>query len=77
MHVSCEPIARCTSAAATDESTPPESPQITFASPTSSLIFVTSSSMYAPVVHDGVALQTPNRKFSISSPPRGVCTTSG
>ncbi len=29
MQVSWSPIARCTSAAATDESTPPDSPQIT------------------------------------------------
>ena len=32
--VSWSPIARCTSSAATDESTPPESPQMTLPSPT-------------------------------------------
>ena len=33
-HVSWSPTARCTSSAATDESTPPDSPQITCPSPT-------------------------------------------
>ncbi len=45
------PMARCSRAAATDESTPPESPQITFSSPTISLIVATDSSMKRPIVH--------------------------
>src|SRR6185312_15375081 len=76
-HVSWSPTARCTSAAATDESTPPDSPQITRASPTSARIRTTSRSTKEPGVHVGCKPQIRNRKFSISSRPRGVCATSG
>ena len=44
-HVSWSPIARCTSRAATDESTPPESPQITRPVPTCARILSICSSM--------------------------------
>ena len=78
MQVSWSPTARCTSAAATDESTPPESPQITRCSvPTSSRIRATSVSMKWPGVQSGVAPQTSKRKLLRISPPRGVCATSG
>ena len=43
--VSRSPIARCTISAATDESTPPDSPQIARPSPTCSRISATCSSM--------------------------------
>ncbi len=43
-HVSWSPTARCTSSAATEESTPPERPQITLPSPTCSRIRRTCSS---------------------------------
>ncbi len=77
MQVSWLPMARCTSAAATAESTPPDSPQITRDVPTVRRTFAISSSMNAPGVHDGSAPHTSNRKFSITSLPRGVCATSG
>jgi hypothetical protein len=64
-------------AAATDESTPPESPQTTCDAPTCVRTFDSSLSMKAPGVHSATAWQTSNRKFEISSPPRGVCDTSG
>ena len=55
MQVSRSPTARCTSTAATDESTPPESPQITRASgPTSSRIRAISVSTKWPGVQSGV-----------------------
>ena len=44
-HVSWSPIALCTSAAATAESTPPDSPQITRSSPTWARISATACSM--------------------------------
>ena len=44
-HVSWSPIARWTSSAATDESTPPESPQITRPVPTCARILSICSSM--------------------------------
>ncbi|MDB4880751.1 MAG: hypothetical protein JWL60_2197 [Gemmatimonadetes bacterium] len=75
--VSWSPIARCTNAAATELSTPPESPQITCAPPTCARIRATWSSMNAPGVQFAVAPQTPNRKLDRISPPRGVCATSG
>ena len=50
-HVSWSPIARCTSSAATLESTPPESPQITRPSPTWARIAATCSSMIDSGLH--------------------------
>src|SRR5205823_634743 len=43
-HVSWSPTARCTSSAATEESTPPESPQMTLPSPTWARMRLTCSS---------------------------------
>ena len=51
--VSCGPTALCTSAAATAESTPPDSPQITRSSPTCSRIAATEVSMIDVIVHVG------------------------
>ena len=48
-------MARCTSAAATAESTPPESPQSTRLSPTAARMAATCSSMTLAVVHVGSA----------------------
>ena len=76
MQVSWSPIALCTSAAATDESTPPDRPQITCRSPTMARIFSTSSSMKCPGVQSAVQPQTSKRKFSMISAPRTVCATS-
>ena len=69
-------MALCTSAAATDESTPPESPQMTCLSPTSARIFATWSSMKCPGVQSGAQPAMPNRKFWMISAPRTVCATS-
>ncbi len=77
MAVSWSPMASCTSAAATDESTPPESPTITSSSPTRSRIWATCSCTNEPGVQDGSQSQTRNRKLERISSPRGVCATSG
>ena len=52
-HVSWSPTALCTSAAATAESTPPDSPQITCSSPTWARIASTDCSMIDVIVHVG------------------------
>ena len=70
-------MARWTSAAATEESTPPDSPQMTRASPTSSRPRATSLSTKCSGVQSGSQPQAPKRKLAITSPPRGVCATSG
>ena len=57
-HVSCGPTALCTSAAATAESTPPDSAQITRPVPTCALIAATCSSMTEPIVQVGGQPQT-------------------
>ena len=53
--MSWSPTARCTSAAATAESTPPDSPQITRLSPTCARIAATCSSMTLVIVQVGSA----------------------
>ena len=71
-------MARCASAAATPESTPPESPQIARCDgPTVSRIFCTACSMKCAGVQSPVQPQTSNRKLWRISPPRGVWATSG
>ncbi len=77
MHVSRSPMARCTSTAATEESTPPDSPQIAAPSPTCARTRSTVSSMNAPAVHVGRTPHTEKRKFDRISSPRRVCATSG
>ncbi|SQC37093.1 Uncharacterised protein [Rothia kristinae] len=61
--VSWSPTARCTRAAATEESTPPDSAQMTFASPTWARMRSTCSSMTLPVVQVGSSPATSNRKL--------------
>ncbi len=56
--VSWSPIALWTSAAATAESTPPDSPQITAPSPTWAWMASTACSMIDTRVHVGRASQT-------------------
>src|SRR5687767_3374226 len=70
-------MARCTSAAATEESTPPDSPQITCAWPTCFAILPIEFSTKDPGVQAGSHLQMAKRKFEMISAPRGVCATSG
>ena len=77
MHVSWSPMAACSSAAATDESTPPESPSTTWCSPTVSRISRIFSSMKLSVVQSPLAPQTLTAKFCSSRAPSSVWTTSG
>ena len=85
MHVSRSPTARWTSAAATAESTPPDSAQMTLPSePTSRAcsstrrrISATVDSMKLAGVHEGVMPATPTTKLRRTSRPCGVCATSG
>ena len=64
-------MALCTSIAATDESTPPDSPQITWPVPTFSRIEATVLSMKCAGVQSPRAPQI-KRKFLISCGPSGV-----
>src|SRR5947209_6762609 len=77
MQVSCLPIARATSVAATAESTPPESAHSTFASPTCARTFSIASSTHESIRHDGGIPAIVCRKFSRIAVPASVCTTSG
>ena len=69
-------MALCTSTAATDESTPPESPQITCPAPTFSRIEATVVSIKCAGVQSPRAPQMV-RKFRMSCGPSGVWCTSG
>ncbi len=78
MQVRRDPIALRTSAAATDESTPPERPQTACAfGPTRAATAATASPAKPAIVQFGVQPQMRNRKLARISPPRGVCATSG
>ena len=77
MQVSWSPTARCTSVAATAESTPPERAQITLPSPTCSRIVATDSSTNDSAVQSPAQPATLNRKLRSNWLPCGVCTTSG
>ena len=78
MQVRRGPIAFSTSAAATDESTPPDSPQTARPCvPTFAEIAATASLTKPAIVQLGSQPQMRNRKFARISPPRGVCATSG
>ena len=76
--VSRSPIARSTSAAATDESTPPDRPHTARPlSPTCRCTVATASSTKLFMVQLGSHLQMRKMKLPRISPPRGVCATSG
>ena len=75
--VSWSPTARWTSAAATAESTPPDSPQITCLPPTCARIDATCSSMmFASVQVGGIFAMSCRNRCSIAW-PCSVCMTSG
>ena len=76
MQVNWLPMALCTSMAATDESTPPERPQMTWPLPTFSRIEATVVSMKCAGVQSPRAPQM-SRKFPMSCGPSGVWCTSG
>ncbi len=75
--VSLSPTARSMMAAATAESTPPESAQMTFSSPTCMRIFSTSWPTKFSIVQSGFALQMPKTKLRSTSVPRSLWCTSG
>ena len=75
--VSWSPTALVTSAAATAESTPPESAQSTFSSPTCARIAATWSSMIEVLVQVGGICATWCKKLASRSWPRSVWATSG
>ena len=75
--VSWSPTALCTSAAATAESTPPLSAHSTRSDPTWARTAATCCSMMETCVHPGRQPQTSMRKWSNTSLPRSVWTTSG
>ena len=75
--VSWSPTALCTSAAATAESTPPLSAHSTRSEPTWARTAATCCSMIETCVHAGRHPHTSMRKWSKTSLPRSVCTTSG
>ena len=77
MQVSWSPTAACTSAAATAESTPPESAQITWPLPTCSRVVRIDSSTKLAAVQSPEQPATSKRKLRSSWLPCGVCTTSG
>ena len=77
MQVSWSPIASWISTAATEESTPPDRPQITRPLPTWARMLATVSARKAPMVQSPVQPQTRWVKFFSSAAPCGVCTTSG
>ena len=76
-HVSCGPMALCTSAAATAESTPPDSAQMTLASPTCARMAATCCSMIEVIVQVGGMPARWCRNWAITCWPCGVCETSG
>src|SRR5215472_9576340 len=69
-------MARCTSAAATAESTPPDRPQMARAPPTCLAILATCSSMMPRMVQSWRQPAATRNRRSISR-PAGVCATSG
>ena len=76
-HWSWSPIARCTSAAVTAESTPPESAHSTRSVPTAARIDSTDWSTKELIDQPALSPARWNRKFSRTRWPWGVCATSG
>ena len=77
MQVRRSPIARCTSAAVTAESTPPERAQMTCLAPTSCRTRGTQASTKLSIVQSGRAPATRSTKLRRISLPSTVCVTSG
>ena len=75
--VSCSPMARWISAAATLESTPPERPSSTCRSPTCVRMRATASATWSCITQSGRAAQMPSTKRSSIALPCAVCVTSG
>ena len=77
MQVSWSPMARCTRAATTDESTPPDRAQSTRSVPTRARISATVWSMNECMVQSGRQLHRPKTKLRSTSVPIRVWATSG
>ena len=77
MQVSRSPIARCTSSAATVESTPPLSPHTTRPPPTVARMRAVASSMNDAIVQSPVHPHTSYAKLRRIARPCSVCATSG
>ena len=77
MQVRRSPIARCTSAAVTVESTPPESAQITRLVPTRWRTRGTQASTKLSIVQSARAPATRSTKLRRISLPSMLCVTSG
>ena len=77
MHCSWAPIARWIRSAATELSTPPESPQMTRPLPTVWRMVSSASAAKPFIVQLPLSLQLSKRKERSISLPRGVWTTSG
>ena len=75
--VSWSPIASCSSTATTDESTPPESPQITRPLPTCVRMAAMALARNDAIDQEPSQPATRRAKFSSNAAPCGVCTTSG
>ena len=76
-HVRLAPIARCTSAAATAESTPPDNAQIARSSPTWARTAAICESAIDDIVQFGAMPARSCKKWRKSCCPCSVCTTSG
>jgi hypothetical protein len=71
-------MTRCTSVAATVESTPPDSAQMTWsAGPTVAAILAISSSNTFSIFQSAFTRATPNKNRSRVAPPRSEWCTSG
>src|ERR1700712_3692615 len=77
MQTSWSPTALCTIAAATAESTPPESPQMTRLVPTWVWMRATCSAMTLPLFQSAGMPAASWRKFSRTRWPNSECLTSG
>jgi hypothetical protein len=77
MQVNCSPMASWISTAATEESTPPESPQTTRREPTWARILAIAWSRNAAMVQSPAQPATLWVKLASSLAPSGVWTTSG
>ena len=70
-------MARCSSAASTEESTPPDSPSSTLSEPTCARMRATLSSMMLPVAQLAAQPAISRTKRRRISPPCRVWVTSG
>ena len=70
-------MALCSSTATTVESTPPDSAQITWPSPTVSRLWLTTRSTKELMLQSASIFATRNRKLRSMASPSALCDTSG